>query len=118
MRPADICVEFRFREGSKNDAALRSRHKGHGRSRIQRLAQRIDRRSVEIAANANNGLAPIAPMRGLLGVDADAAFLDLILTDGRKILPLVGIRKKQIDRVKPCLHADLMFRGNAREGAC
>ena len=78
---ADIHVEFGFFKGSKDHGGLRARDEGCGFAGIQRLGvcwrHLIVRRREEIAANADNGLAPIAPMRGLLGVDANAAFLDV-----------------------------------------
>lgn len=79
---AEIPVEFGFFKVPKDDTGLRARDERFGIAGIDRLGDRRGyltvRRREEIAAKSDNGLAPIAPMRGLLAVDADAAFVEVI----------------------------------------
>ena len=80
-------------------AALRS-------AGVGRIEDRVDGRGIEVAAPAERGAEPVGPVHGVLRIDADAAFADLVAADIGQERALERVGQAELDVVVAGLHAE------------
>ena len=93
-------IEFGFRERPEDEAAFRTGEKDGGIAGIIRIAQGIDIRRVDVAPPTESGPGPVGQMQRALGIESDAAFLDLIAPHGREKLALKAVVETDVDIVE------------------